>query len=148
MSDRIELVVVGAHLSGFPLNHQLTGPGGALSRSVPTAPCYRFYALAGGPVPRPGLLRVASGTGSAIDTEVWALDPASFGRFVAAIASPLTIGTVFLGDGTSPKGFLVEPEGLIGAEDITHFGGWRAYMASRGKSDAGGDNGSSEARAG
>jgi allophanate hydrolase len=133
MSERIELVVVGAHLSGFPLNHQLTGPGGSLLRSVPTAPCYKFYVLAGGPVPRPGLLRVANGMGTAIDTEVWALDPASFGRFVAAVASPLTIGTVLLSDGTSPKGFLAEPEGLIGAQDISSFGGWRAYMASRDK---------------
>lgn len=136
MSDRIELVVVGAHLSGFPLNHQLTGPGGLLLRSIPTAPCYRFYALAGGPVPRPGLLRVASGAGARIETEVWSLDPLSFGIFVAAIASPLTIGTVFLADDTSPKGFLVEPEGLVGAEDITRFGGWRTYMARSGKSSA------------
>ncbi|MFI4997064.1 MAG: hypothetical protein ACHQAQ_14950 [Hyphomicrobiales bacterium] len=133
MSGRIELVVVGAHLSGFPLNHQLILAGGRLLRRVQTAPCYRFYALAGGPPARPGLLRVAAGTGARIDTEVWDLDPASFGGFVAAIASPLTIGTVFLSDGTSPKGFLAEPEGLVGAQDISHFSGWRAYMARQDK---------------
>ncbi len=133
MSSRIELVVVGAHLSGFPLNHQLTSKSAVFLRRVDTAPCYRLYALAGCPPTRPGLLRVAGGSGSRIDTEVWGLDPASFGSFVAAIPAPLTIGTVLLADGTAPKGFLVEPQGLAGAQDITHFGGWRAYMASRGE---------------
>ena len=130
MSRRIEIVVVGAHLSGFPLNHQLTGAGGHLERSVRTAPCYKLYALAGGEVARPGLLRVASGAGARIETEVWSLDPAAFGLFVALVAAPLSIGTVFLEDGSSPKGFLVEPEGLAGAEDISHLGGWRAYRAA------------------
>ena len=130
MSATIELAVVGAHLSGFPLNHQLTGAGGELLRKVVTAPCYRLYALAGGPPARPGLLRVAEGAGAQIETEVWGLDPAAFGSFVAAVPPPLTIGTVILADGTAPKGFLVEPEGLVGAEDITQFGGWRAYTAS------------------
>jgi allophanate hydrolase len=130
MSDTIELAVVGAHLSGFPLNHQLTAPGGRLLRRVATAPCYRFFALAGGTVARPGLLRVAEGTGAPIDAEVWALAAAAFGRFVAAIPSPLAIGTVHLADGSSPKGFLVESEGLAGAQDITRFGGWRGYQES------------------
>ena len=135
MSPIIELVVVGAHLSGFPLNHQLTGLGGKLLRKVATAPCYRLYALACGPPPRPGLLRIAERAGASIEAEVWGLDPASFGSFVAAIAPPLTIGTLLLADGTTPKGFLVEPEGLVGAEDITSFGGWRAYTAARAKGD-------------
>jgi allophanate hydrolase len=134
MSDEIELAVVGAHLSGFALNHQLTAPGGKLLRRVATAPCYRFFVLTGGTVSRPGLLRVAEGAGAPIDTEVWALAAAAFGRFVAAIPSPLTIGTVHLADGSRPKGFLVEAEGLAGAQDITRFGGWRAYHQSLARS--------------
>ena len=80
---------------------------------------------------KPGLLRVAEG-GVAIATEVWALPPEAFGRFVAGIPAPLGIGTLRLADGTHPKGFLVEPEALTGAKDMSKYGGWRAYMASRG----------------
>ncbi|MCA3634445.1 MAG: allophanate hydrolase [Methylobacterium sp.] len=126
----IEIVVVGAHLSGMPLNHELTSNGGVFRRAVSTAPDYRLHALAGGPPKRPGLLRVAAGTGHAIATEVWALPPAGFGRFIAGIPSPLGIGTLKLSDGTAPKGFLVEPEGLIGSTDISTLGGWRAYIAA------------------
>jgi allophanate hydrolase len=130
MTDLIEIAVVGAHLSGLPLNHELTSRGGVLKRALRTTPSYRFYALAGGPPRRPGLLRVAEGTGFAIATEVWALPPEGFARFVAAIPSPLGIGTLRLEDGTTPKGFLVEPEGLHGAEEISRFGGWRAFLGS------------------
>ena len=129
--DEIELVVVGAHLSGLALNSQLQGLDARLLRAVPTTPDYRFYALPGGPPHRPGLIRVPRGTGVAIETEVWALSPDAFGRFVAAIPPPLGIGTIRLADGTSPKGFLCEPEGLGDAEDISHHGGWRAYEGAR-----------------
>lgn len=132
MSDEpIEIVVVGAHLSGMALNGDLVALGGMFRRAAPTTQDYRFYALAGGPPFRPGLLRVEDGTGAPIETEVWALPPAGFGRFVASIPAPLCIGTVRLADGTRPKGFLVEPAGLQGAAEITGHGGWRAYLASR-----------------
>ncbi|PTM51792.1 hypothetical protein C8P69_10979 [Phreatobacter oligotrophus] len=130
MSDLIEIVVVGAHLSGMPLNGELTSRGGVLRRAAMTTTDYRFYALAGGPPKRPGLIRVADGTGAAIACEVWALPAEGFGTFVDGIPSPLGIGTLRLADGTRPKGFLVEPEGLAGAEEITAHGGWRAYMAA------------------
>jgi allophanate hydrolase len=130
MTEMIEIAVVGAHLSGLPLNHELTSRGGVLRRAVRTDPDYRFYALAGGPPRRPGLLRVADGRGHAIAAEVWALPPEGFARFVAGIPAPLCIGTVRLEDGTTPKGFLVEPEGLHGAEEISRFGGWRAFLHS------------------
>jgi allophanate hydrolase len=126
----IEIVVVGAHLSAMPLNPELIRNGGIFRRAVPTTADYRFYALAGGPPKRPGLLRVADGEGSPVLTEVWALPPEGFGRFIQGIPAPLGIGTVRLMDGTSPKGFLVEAEGLKGGEDISRFGGWRAYIAS------------------
>ena len=128
--DAIELVVVGAHLSGLPLNPELTDRGGRFLRAVPTAPDYRLYALPGGPPRRPGLLRVAAGTGTAIETEVWALPPEGFARFVAAIPAPLGLATTRLSDGTAPKGFAVEAQGLDGALDVSGFGGWRRYLAS------------------
>ncbi|TDR89291.1 allophanate hydrolase [Enterovirga rhinocerotis] len=130
-AGEIEVVVVGAHLSGMALNHELTSRDGRLLRAGPTTPDYRLFALSGGPPYRPGLMRVADGTGFAIQTETWALSPEAFGTFVAGIPAPLGIGTTRLADGTTPKGFIVEAEGVRGATDISHLGGWRAYMAER-----------------
>jgi allophanate hydrolase len=124
----IELAVIGAHLSGLALNGELVAHGATFDRAVATEPRYRLYALAGTAPARPGLLRVAE-DGAAIDAEVWSLPPEGFGRFVAGVPAPLSIGTLFLADGTRPKGFLVEPAGLLGASDITRFGGWRAFQA-------------------
>jgi allophanate hydrolase len=129
-AGEIELCVVGAHLSGMPLNHELRSLGARFLRSVATEASYRLFALPGGPPRKPGLLRVASGMGAAIATEVYALSPEAFGRFVSAIPAPLGIGTLLLEDGSRPKGFLAEPEALKDAQDVSSFGGWRGYIAS------------------
>jgi allophanate hydrolase len=125
----VRLAVVGAHLSGEPLNHQLTGRSGRLLASTRTAPHYRLYALAGTTPPKPGLARVGSG-GAAITVEVWELGEEAFGSFVAEVPAPLAIGALELEDGTIVKGFVCEPWAIEGATDITHFGGWRAYRAA------------------
>ena len=130
LPGEIELAVVGAHLSGMPLNHELANRGARLLRASDTQPDYKLFALAGGQPPRPGLLRVAAGTGSPIATEVWALSAQALGDFMTAVPAPLGIGTTRLADGTSPKGFIVEAEGLVGAKDVSGFGGWRNYIAS------------------
>ena len=126
--DEIAIAVVGAHLSGMALNGELKTLGGRLLEATSTAPDYRLYALGTIP-PKPGMLRVEGGTGASIAIEVWALSAAAFGKFVAEIPPPLSIGTVQLADGSSVKGFIVEPEGINGARDISEFGGWRAFMA-------------------
>jgi allophanate hydrolase len=130
-SDRIEIAVVGAHLSGLPLNRELVELGASFSREVETTPDYRLFTLPGTSPPKPGLLRVADGDGAAIKAEVWTLDPAGFGAFVAKIPAPLGVGTIRFKDGGPVKGFLVEAEAVRTAEDISHFGGWRAYLKSR-----------------
>ncbi|MEQ6884698.1 allophanate hydrolase [Salicola sp. Rm-C-2C1-2] len=124
----VQVTVVGAHLSGMPLNDQLTGRGARLLQSTATAPCYRLYALAGTTPPKPGLRR--DPTGGALDVEVWAMPTEHFGSFVELIPHPLGIGTVELADGTWAKSFICEEAGLEGATDITHLGGWRAYIQS------------------
>jgi len=128
-SDEIAIAVVGAHLSGMPLNGELTALGARLLESVKTAPDYRLYALAGTTPPKPGLLRAGPGKGAAIEVEIWALRAEAFGRFVAAVPPPLAIGTLRLSDGRTVKGFLVEADAAAGARDISAFGGWRAYVA-------------------
>src|SRR5450432_2222766 len=125
--DEIAIAVVGAHLSGMALNNELKAFGGRLLEAAITAPDYRLYALDTSP-PKPGMLRVASGAGSSIELELWALSAASFGKFVAAIPPPLSIGTIRLADGSGVKGFIVEAADVDGARDISAFGGWRAFV--------------------
>jgi allophanate hydrolase len=129
-SGEIAIAVVGAHLSGMPLNGELRSAGARLLESAKTAPHYRLFALAGTTPPKPGLLRVKEGVGAAIELEVWALTDAAFGRFVANIPPPLSIGTLELADGRGIKGFLVEAEATVGARDISSFGGWRKFVNS------------------
>ncbi len=125
----IALAVVGAHLSGMALNGELKALGARLLEATSTAADYRLFALDGSKPAKPGLLRVALGKGSAIAVEIWALRAESFGRFVAAIPPPLSIGTLRLADGRTVKGFLVEADAVTGARDISSFGGWRNYLA-------------------
>ena len=129
-AGEIAIAVVGAHLSGMPLNGELRAGGGRLLERSATAPHYRLFALAGTKPPKPGLLRVKNGAGTAIEVEMWALSEAAFGRFVAAVPPPLSIGTLELADGRTVKGFLVEAEAVEGARDISSFGGWRKFVAS------------------
>lgn len=124
----VRVAVVGAHLTGMPLNHQLSSRGAVLVEQTTTSAEYRLYALPGTVPPKPGLARAESG--ASIIVELWDIPLARFGEFVAEIPSPLGIGTLTLADGRSVKGFICEPWALAEARDITAFGGWRAYIAS------------------
>jgi allophanate hydrolase len=123
----IAFAVVGAHLSGMPLNRELTASGARFLEESATAKDYRLFLLPGAPA-KPGLLRVDGG-GAAIAVEIWAMPADAFGRFVATVPPPLAIGTLTLADGRNVKGFLVEAAATAGARDISAFGGWRAFMA-------------------
>ncbi|MET3259464.1 allophanate hydrolase [Bradyrhizobium japonicum] len=131
-SGEITIAVVGAHLSGMALNHELTTLDARLLEEAVTAPDYKLYALDTTP-PKPGMLRIEAGAGASIKLELWAMSPAAFGTFVAAIPPPLSIGTIRLADGRQAKGFIVEPAAIHGASDISSYGGWRAFMAERAK---------------
>tara|TARA_R110001583_G_scaffold7720_3_gene37843 strand:- start:11201 stop:13039 length:1839 start_codon:yes stop_codon:yes gene_type:complete len=129
--DKVDIAVCGAHLSGFPLNHQLTERGGVLVKSCSTSADYRFYALAGGPPFRPGLIRVDDDTGSAIEVEVWRLPVSTVGSFLQDIGQPLGLGKVQLDDGNWVTSFICEGYAIKTAEDITSFGSWRAYIKAK-----------------
>ena len=131
-AGEIQILVVGAHLSGLPLNPQLTGAGGRLVETVRTAGCYRLYALSGTVPPKPGLVRDPDAAGSGIEGEVWSLPADAFGHFVAGIPAPLGIGKVELADGRMVSGFLCERHATDGMADITHHGGWRRFLAATG----------------
>jgi len=124
--EHVKLAVVGAHLKDMPLHWQLTSREAKFVGAAETAPTYRLFAMADSVPPKPAL--VHSDDGAAIALEIYELDIAAFGSFVAEVPAPLAIGTVTLADGTSVKGFVAEPRAITGAADITHLGGWRAYI--------------------
>ena len=124
-SDRVALVVCGAHLDGLPLNWQLRERGARLLEATLSAPRYRLFALSDGK--RPGMIRSPS-DGRAIEVEVWSLPTRELGSFVAAIPAPLGIGKVELADGRWESGFICDSYGLEGATDISEFGGWRSWL--------------------
>lgn len=123
------LAVAGAHLSGQPLNHELLTRGARRVRTTRTAAEYQLFALATSRL-KPGLVHVPNGAGTGIEVEIWELTEADFGSFVVDIPPPMTIGSTRLEDGTLVKGFSCEPHAIVGARDISEFGGWRAFLTS------------------
>jgi len=125
----VPLAVVGAHLAGQPLNHQLVERGARLAARTTTAPRYRLVALADTTPAKPGLVRVDD-DGAAIEVEVWDMPIDQFGSFVDGVPAPLAIGKLELADGSWVNGFVCEPVGIERATDITRFRGWRSYLQS------------------
>ncbi len=127
---RIDIAVVGAHLSGMPLNPEVTGLGGTLVGPRRTLPGYRLFALPGTSPPKPGMVFEPDYVGPGIELEVWSLPAEGFAQFVGAIPSPLGIGRIRLADGSDVAGFLCESWAVAGAREVTQFGGWRAFVAA------------------
>jgi len=130
-NDQVRVVVCGAHLDGLALNWQLRQRGATLLEATRSSPHYRLYALAGGPLRRPGMVRVGEG-GVAIAVEVWQMPCANLGAFLSEIPAPLGLGKVELEDGRWETGFICDGHGLEGAEDISAWGGWRAWLGRAG----------------
>ena len=127
----VTLAVVGAHLSGLPLNHELTSRGARLVATTATAKSYRLYALGGTQPAKPGLVCTGNASGAEIEVELWSLPVAAFGSFVASVPPPLGIGTIALRDGSQVQGFVCESYAVAQAQDISSYGGWRTYLARR-----------------
>jgi allophanate hydrolase len=127
----IDVAVVGAHLTGQPLNHQLLDRGARLVRACRTSEQYRLFALRETKPPKPGLVREPGYAGRGIEVEVWSVPEDRFGGFVAGVPPPLAIGSVQLETGEWVNGFDCEPHAIAGADEITSFGGWRAYLGAR-----------------
>jgi allophanate hydrolase len=124
----ILLAVVGAHLTGQPLNWQMMQRKARLVRATRTHGDYRLYAVPNTTPPKPGLVYEPGFGGQGIEVEVWAMPEDTVGSFLNAIPPPLSLGTLRLEDGSTVKGFLCEPAGIVGAQEITHLGGWRKYI--------------------
>jgi allophanate hydrolase len=127
----VRIAVVGAHLSGMPLNHQLRDRGAVLEQTAKTAADYRLYLLPDTQPAKPGLVRCSEGTGHCIEVEIWRMPVEHYGSFVAEIPHPLGIGTLKLADGGLVQGFVCESVAVSGARDISSFGGWRNFVLNR-----------------
>ena len=127
-TQTMEIAVVGAHLSSFPLNADLLTLNATLSKRTTTSPNYKLYELAGTSPSKPGLVRDPQG--SSIEVEIWTLPLSNVGAFLSTISSPLGLGSVEMEDGRWVKGFICEAYGLEGARDLTEWGGWRKYRLS------------------
>ena len=125
------LAVVGAHLRGQPLNHQLTSRGAQFVRQAKTAACYRLFALPNTQPAKPGLVRAPGFAGPGIEVEVWRITEPAFGNFMNDVPPPMVIGSVELEDGSLVKSFLCEAYSIEGGEEVTSFGGWLAYRKAR-----------------
>ena len=128
MSNMIQVAVCGAHMSGLPLNSQLTALGGEFVAATTTSPNYQLFKLNGFNPPRPGLLRMLQ-NGSTIALEIWRLPIENYGKFVAGVPSPLGFGTLTLADGSQVQGFMCEAYATVDATNISHLGGWRDFLA-------------------
>lgn len=128
----VKVAVVGAHLTGQPLNYQLTDEGAILIQTTRTKSIYKLYAIEG-VIPKPGLVRQGEGRGWAIEVEVWEISVTGFGRFVVQIPPPLGMGNVILEDDRVVKGFICEPYAIINGTEISHFGSWRTYLSNQGQ---------------
>lgn len=127
-TSTMSLAVVGAHLSGFPLNKDLTQRGATLQKRTTTSPQYKLYELQNTAPAKPALVR--DHQGSRIDIEIWNVPLNNVGSFLATIPSPLGLGSIEVEDGSWVTGFICEPYGLEGAKDVTAYGGWRDYKNS------------------
>ena len=130
MHKTIDIAVCGAHMSCLPLNYQLTELNAVFVKATKTANGYRLFNVPQKVPPRPGMVRDTH-SDAQLELEVWSMPLENFGAFMVQIASPLCIGTVFLEDGSSVYGFLCEYDAIKDADEITGFGGWRAYLHSK-----------------
>ena len=120
--------LLGAHMSGLPLNKQVLGLGARFVREVHTAPLYKMIYLPTPAPHRPGIIRVGVG-GTSIAAEEWRFPKAALGEFLSTIQQPLGLSQVELSDGRKVHGFVCEAHAAEGAQDISASGGWRGYLS-------------------
>ncbi|MBK1878108.1 allophanate hydrolase [Pelagicoccus mobilis] len=130
-TETLSIAVCGAHMSGLPLNSQLTELGATFNRAEKTSPNYRLFALPGTTPPKPGMVRDSS-AGASIDLEIWELPKTQWAAFIEQIPSPLGIANIELADGTFVKGFSCEAWATSNATEVTNHGNWRKYIATLG----------------
>lgn len=119
--------VNGTLMRGLELNPNLITAGGEFVRESLTAPSYRLWTIEDR---HPAMLRVRSG-GASIQLEIWRMPLATLGLILLQEPPGLSIGKIALADGSEVLGVLGEAYLCEGQTEITQWGGWRQYIASK-----------------
>jgi hypothetical protein len=127
MTQTVYLAVNGTLMRGLELNGNLQAVGATFVKETTTVPSYRLWSIDDR---HPAMLRVKQG-GAAIAVEVWAVPVAGMSDLLLKEPPGLCIGKVQLADGEEVLGVLGEPILCEDQREITEYGGWRAYIASR-----------------
>lgn len=123
----VRLAVNGTLMRGLALNGNLLAVGAMFERETTTTPSYRLWSIDDR---HPAMIRASQG-GAAIAVEVWTVPAAGLATILLGEPPGLAIGKVRLADGEETLGVIAEPTLCEGQREITAFGGWRAYLASR-----------------
>ena len=127
----VRIAVVGAHLKGLPLHHQLIERDCRFVEKTQTSKHYKFFALTNSQPPKPGLVRSVGAQGaSAIEVEIYDMPTSKVGSFFQGISFPLGLGSVELENGTWVKGFVCDAGVVTDSLDITSHRGWRNFIQS------------------
>lgn len=130
MAETLKLAVNGTLMSGLALNQNLVTVGATFLYEATTTPNYRLWSIND---VHPAMVRVSAG-GTTVALEVWAVPTAGLIQVLQQEPPGLCIGKVTLSTGEEVLGVLGEPILCEGQTEITAYGGWRAYTASRQKS--------------
>ncbi len=130
MTAETLLLAVGNHLHGLPRHHELADRGARLVGEVRTRKGYRLLARGAAAPFNPGLVETADGTGASIAGELYALSEAAVASLAALVRAPIRLGRVRLEDGREVNGYLCDPAAAVTARDVSHLGGWRAFLAT------------------
>jgi len=121
------LAVNGTLMRGLALNPNLLRAGATFVREDETDACYRIWSIGDR---HPAMVRTP-GQGARVAVEIWDVPSEGLAGILLGEPPGLAIGKVVLRDGSIVLGVLGEPFLCEGQREITHFGGWRAYIASK-----------------
>jgi hypothetical protein len=121
------LAVNGTLMRGLELNANLLAAGATFVREDETDACYRIWSIGDR---HPAMLRTPN-AGGRVALEIWSVPAEGLASVLIAEPPGLAIGKVVLRDGSIVLGVLGEPFLCEGQREITQFGGWRAYIASK-----------------
>jgi gamma-glutamylcyclotransferase (GGCT)/AIG2-like uncharacterized protein YtfP len=123
----MQFFICGSALRGQP-DHGNLG-GATFVREAKTKPIYRLHSVRD---QHPGIYEVESG-GVSIAGEIYEMSDEQHAALLASEPPDLYEAPIQLEDGTSVSA-MIYPRELIearGFADISHFGGWAAFKASR-----------------
>ena len=119
------LFVNGTLMRGLELHPNLHGA--EFEEEIKTAPRYRVHTIND---VHPGMYEVDEG-GVAVEGELYQLPPEVLLRVIEGEPAGLYRGAVELEDGRVVPGILYDKEMAQQHPEISQFGGWRGYLASK-----------------